>query len=129
LIEEKKMPEATTYGASVTALQSLDQKAQACEMTATGCATGVQEMTTSQAALDSALTKFQLDQRTLAASRRTQEATGGLEQAVGAAASAFRRLAELTQAALESVGGHRRLAQAVQEHGEAADMRFYTGGR
>jgi hypothetical protein len=126
---ENTMSEATTYGASITALQTLDQKAQECEMVATDCATGAQEMTSSQATLDAALTKFKLDQRTLAASKRTQEATAGLEGAISTAKAAFCRLAELTETALESVGGHRRLAQAVQEHGEAAQQGWYHNGR
>ncbi len=123
------MTEATTYGASVAALQALDREAQLCEQDGRRCAQGMQGMTASQGALDNALTRFQLDRRTLSASQRLQEATDCLERVVEEGAAAAGRVAEATQAALESVGGHRQLAQAVQEHGEAAQMSWYRSGR
>lgn len=123
------MAEATTYGATVAALQQLDQKAQLSEHAAQTCASGVQGMTNSQAALDAALTKFKLDQRTLGASKRLQEATGALERAVAATSVRARCVSESTQTALQTVGEHRQLAQAVQEHGEAAEMEWYRNGR
>jgi hypothetical protein len=123
------MSEATTYGASVAALQKLDTDAQVDEHDDRRCAQGVQGMTASQEALDNALTRFELDQRTLSASKRLQETTGALERLVADGASAAGRVAEATQTALESVGGHRQLAQAVQEHGEAAQMGWYRNGR
>lgn len=123
------MSEATTYGATVVALQTLDAKAQVCEQDSQQCARGMQDMTASQAALDQALTRFRLDGRTLAASQRLQEATETLERLVAEGASTARAIVASTLTALESVGTHRRLAQAVQEHGEAADMGWYRGGR
>jgi hypothetical protein len=123
------MSEATTYGASVAALQTMDQKAQGCDQAAQTCAQGVQGMTASQQALDAALHRFELDRRTLTASARLQDSSDALERTANEVAAESRRLGESTQAALESVGQHRQLAQAVQEHGEAAQMGWYRGGR
>ena len=121
--------EATTLGAALTAAQALDDKAQSCEQTGELCARGAEAMTQSQGALDAALIKFQLDRRTLAASKLMQEATHGLEEAAAHVGGSARALSELSKTLLERLGGHRRLAQAVQEHGEAAQMGWYGGGR
>lgn len=119
----------TTYGASVAALQQLDQKAQSCESEAQRCEQGAQGMTTSQATLDASLAKFKLDGRTRAASQRLQEATGAFERLIAEVKTDAHSLSASTKAALEAVGQHRQLAQAVQEHGEAAQMDWYRGGR
>lgn len=123
------MSEATTYGGTVVALQNLDETAQVCEQDSQQCSRGMQDMTASQEVLDQALARFRLDGRTLAASKRLQEATAALQRLVADGAYTAREIVAATLVALESVGAHRRLAQAVQEHGEAADMQWYRGGR
>lgn len=123
------MPEATTFSATVAALQELDQDAQECEQEGRRCSVYFVDLIVSQDTLNAALMRFKLDARTMAASQRLREATSQLGQTIDEANAGDRRVSEATQAALETVGQHRRLAEAVQEKGDAAAMPWYCGGR
>ena len=119
--------ESRTLDQALATAHALDEQAQLLAHNATALKARTDGLTTSQQAFHTSLgpAGADIDDDTLAGVARMSAGNAGLSEEAGQTTTAVSTLAGLLGGVVESLGGHRRVAEAVQAHGGSAKSGFY----